>query len=117
MTVHALILRSHNSARSVRAEGMLNHWAGKLGRDVHAHSAGSAPSGRINTLALEVLDQVGTSISAYRSKGCDGFSSIGASPHSRRRGSTPAAAESNTMTTATLPLTPAKTLPMRVFER
>ena len=47
MTSHVLILCTHNSARSVLAEGMLNHWAGKLGRDVLAHSAGSAPSGRV----------------------------------------------------------------------
>jgi len=55
MTVHVLILCTHNSARSVLAEGMLNHWAARLGRDVRAHSAGSAPSGRINPLALEAL--------------------------------------------------------------
>lgn len=54
MTTHVLILCTHNSARSVLAEGMLNHWAAKLGRDVLAHSAGSAPSGRINPFAVEV---------------------------------------------------------------
>ncbi|MCZ8076388.1 MAG: arsenate reductase ArsC, partial [Paucibacter sp.] len=48
MTTHVLILCTHNSARSVLSEGMLNHWAQKLGRDVRAHSAGSAPSGRLN---------------------------------------------------------------------
>jgi len=34
MTSHILILCTHNSARSVLAEGMLNHWARLLGRDV-----------------------------------------------------------------------------------
>jgi len=43
MTLHVLILCTHNSARSVLAEGMLDHWARRLGRDVRAHSAGSAP--------------------------------------------------------------------------
>ena len=57
MTTHVLILCTHNSARSVLAEGMLNHWARKLGRDVQAHSAGSAPSGRINPFAIEALQQ------------------------------------------------------------
>ena len=32
MTTHVLILCTHNSARSVLSEGMLNHWAKKLGR-------------------------------------------------------------------------------------
>lgn len=48
MTTHILILCTHNSARSVLAEGMLNHLAKVRGLDVQAHSAGSAPSGRIN---------------------------------------------------------------------
>jgi len=47
MTTHVLILCTHNSARSVLSEGMLNHWARQLGKDVRAHSAGSAPSGRL----------------------------------------------------------------------
>ena len=59
MTQHVLILCTHNSARSVLAEGMLNHWAHKLGRDVQAHSAGSAPSGRINPFAIEALNRAG----------------------------------------------------------
>ncbi len=46
MTLNVLILCTHNSARSVLAEGMLNHWARKLGKDVKAFSAGSAPSGK-----------------------------------------------------------------------
>jgi len=39
MTSHVLILCTHNSARSVLSEGMLNHWAKRLGRDGSAHSA------------------------------------------------------------------------------
>jgi protein-tyrosine-phosphatase len=46
MTTNVLILCTHNSARSVLAEGMLNHWAGRLGKDVRAYSAGSAPRPR-----------------------------------------------------------------------
>jgi arsenate reductase len=80
MTIHVLILCTHNSARSVLAEGMLNHWAAKLGKDVRAHSAGSAPSGRINPFAIEVLNAAGIATTGYRSKSWDEFSAEGAPP-------------------------------------
>ncbi|MFD0666880.1 arsenate reductase ArsC [Ramlibacter sp. MAHUQ-53] len=80
MTTHILILCTHNSARSVLAEGMLNHWARKLGRDVRAHSAGSAPSGRINPHALQALGQAGVDTEGYRSKSWDEFTQPGAPP-------------------------------------
>jgi arsenate reductase len=80
MTVHVLILCTHNSARSVLSEGMLNHWAKLLGKDVQAHSAGSAPSGRINPFAVEALRNAGIDTSAYRSKSWDEFSRDGAPP-------------------------------------
>ncbi|MBH1986675.1 MAG: arsenate reductase ArsC [Burkholderiales bacterium] len=73
MTTHVLILCTHNSARSVLSEGMLNHLARKLGQDVQAHSAGSAPSGRLNPFALEALNRAGVDTSAYRSKSWDEF--------------------------------------------
>ncbi len=80
MATHILILCTHNSARSVLAEGMLNHWAKKLGRDVVAHSAGSAPSGRINPFALEALAAAGVELQAPRSKSWDEFAAPGAAP-------------------------------------
>ena len=80
MTSHILILCTHNSARSVLSEGMLNHWATRLGRDVKAHSAGSAPSGRINPFAIEALQNAGIDTSTYRSKSWDEFSRDGAPP-------------------------------------
>jgi len=73
MTTHVLILCTHNSARSVLSEGMLNHLAARLGRDVRAHSAGSAPSGRLNPFALEALQRAGVDTSSYRSKSWDEF--------------------------------------------
>lgn len=73
MTTHILILCTHNSARSVLAEGMLNHWARKLGKDVKAFSAGSAPSGRINPFAIEVLQAAGVNTEGFRSKSWDEF--------------------------------------------
>lgn len=80
MTTHVLILCTHNSARSVLSEGMLNHWARKLGKDVQAHSAGSAPSGRINPFAVEALHNAGVDTSGYYSKSWDQFSQDGAPP-------------------------------------
>ncbi|MBE0550447.1 MAG: arsenate reductase ArsC [Rubrivivax sp.] len=80
MTTQVLILCTHNSARSVLGEGMLNHWAKKLGRDVKAHSAGSAPSGRINPYAIEALSNAGIDTATCRSKSWDEFSRAGAPP-------------------------------------
>jgi len=80
MTAHILILCTHNSARSVLAEGMLNHWARRLGRDVVAHSAGSAPGGRINPFALEALAAAGFDTDAFRSKSWDEFAAPEAPP-------------------------------------
>ena len=80
MTTHVLILCTHNSARSVLSEGMLNHLAARLRKDVKAHSAGSAPSGRINPFAIEALQNAGVDASGYRSKSWDEFSRDGAPP-------------------------------------
>jgi len=80
MTTHVLILCTHNSARSVLSEAMLNHLAARLGRDVQAHSAGSAPSGRINPFAIEALHNAGITTHGYRSKSWDEFSRDGAPP-------------------------------------
>lgn len=73
MTTNVLILCTHNSARSVLAEGMLNHLAAKAGQDVRAFSAGSAPSGRLNPFALEALTLAGVDVSSCRSKSWDEF--------------------------------------------
>ncbi|MEY3975753.1 MAG: hypothetical protein RLZZ33_808 [Pseudomonadota bacterium] len=73
MAVHILILCTHNSARSVLAEGMLNHLAALYGRDVRAHSAGSAPRGDVNPFALEALQSVGIDTADFRSKSWDEF--------------------------------------------
>ena len=78
MTTNVLILCTHNSARSVLSEGMLNHWAVKLDKNVRAYSAGSAPSGRLNPFALEALTNAGVDVSDYRSKSWDEFVGDGA---------------------------------------
>lgn len=80
MSINVLILCTHNSARSVLSEGMLNHWAARLGRDVRAFSAGSAPSGRLNPFALEALTHAGVDVTGYRSKSWDEFTGPEAPP-------------------------------------
>ena len=80
MTTHILILCTHNSARSVLAEGMLNHLARTHGKDVRAHSAGSAPSGRLNPFALQALEAAGVDTKGYRSKSWDEFTTSSAPP-------------------------------------
>jgi arsenate reductase len=45
-----------------------------------AHSAGSAPSGRLNPFAVEALQNAGVATSTYRSKSWDEFSRDGAPP-------------------------------------
>ncbi len=48
--------------------------------DMRAHSAGSAPSGRINPFALEVLAAAGIDAGTARSKSWDEFAAPGAAP-------------------------------------
>lgn len=53
-SVEVLFLCTHNSARSILAEAMLNHWARRLGRPVRAQSAGSAPGTAVQPLDIVV---------------------------------------------------------------
>ncbi|WP_233805953.1 arsenate reductase ArsC [Paraburkholderia sp. HP33-1] len=78
MTTNVLILCTHNSARSVLGEAMLNHLAAKLGKNVRAFSAGSAPGGRLNPFAVEALTRAGIDVSGYRSKSWDEFAAADA---------------------------------------
>ena len=80
MTVNVLVLCTHNAARSVLAEAMLNHWAGKLDRDVRAFSAGSHPAAQVHGAALAVLGDAGIDTAALRAKSWDEFATPGA-PH------------------------------------
>ncbi|MFP5399807.1 MAG: arsenate reductase ArsC [Gammaproteobacteria bacterium] len=79
-SVEVLFLCTHNSARSILAEAMLNHWARRLGRPVRAHSAGSAPGTAVQPLALAVLAAAGVDTAGLRSKSWDGFATAGAPP-------------------------------------
>jgi len=65
-----LFICTGNSARSILAEGLLNHLGGGL---IRAHSAGSHPRGEVHPLALRTLEQLGLPTSGMRSKSWDEF--------------------------------------------
>lgn len=75
--LHVLFLCTHNSARSLLAEALLNH-VGR-GRFV-AHSAGSQPRGEPHPLALRVLREAGIPTEGLASKSWDVFGTPEAPP-------------------------------------
>lgn len=72
---HVLFVCTHNSARSILAEGLLN----SLGRGRFvAHSAGSHPAGRVHPLALKTLERLHIPADGFRSKDWSEFARPGA---------------------------------------
>ena len=68
--LNVLFLCTHNSARSIIAEAVMN----KLGAGrFKAYSAGSQPSGRVHPYALDMLGKIGYDISNMRSKSWEEF--------------------------------------------
>ena len=74
---NVLFLCTHNSARSIMAEAMLNNPIVSKGR-FKAFSAGSHPSGKPNPFAIEQLRHVGLPVDGLRSKDWSEFATQGA---------------------------------------
>lgn len=72
---NVLFICTGNSARSILAEGLMNHYGANR---FNAHSAGSHPTGEVNPFALQALQKFGIETDGFRSKNWDEFSRDGA---------------------------------------
>jgi protein-tyrosine-phosphatase len=73
--LNVLFLCTHNSARSIIAESVMNRLgAGKF----KGFSAGSQPSGKVHPYALDLLKQLNYSASGLRSESWEEFTAPGA---------------------------------------
>jgi arsenate reductase len=74
---NVLFLCTGNSARSILGEALINHWGqGKF----QGFSAGSHPTGRVNPMALDLLNRLGFPTENLRSKDWNEFARPEAPP-------------------------------------
>jgi arsenate reductase (thioredoxin) len=74
---NVLFLCTGNSARSILAESLVNHWGGGTFR---GFSAGSYPKGQVHPIALDLLRHMRLPTEGLRSKSWDEFAVAGAPP-------------------------------------
>ena len=74
---NALFLCTGNSARSILAESLMNHWGqGKF----RGYSAGSHPKGEVHPIAIALLEKMHLPSEGFRSKSWDEFA-VPSAPH------------------------------------
>ena len=75
--LNVLFLCTGNSARSILAEQLVNHWGrGKF----RGFSAGSHPKGQVHPIAIDLMKQMRLPTEGLRSKSWDEFAAPGAPP-------------------------------------